>query len=184
MVVVLDRFTKDLAVATLTDGPRPFIPGILGFHLTYNRGAAWGLFAGGRVVFILIALAAVIGVFVYLFSQRRHAALTVLGFGLFLGGTIGNAIDRALAGQVVDFLQLQFMDVPLFNLADPSITISVALLLLVIFVTSRATAGKTAEVASSEGEADPDAAAIADTDEPQGTSPDGQTVGDPGDTCD
>jgi signal peptidase II len=128
MVIVLDRITKALAEAALAGGGiQPFIPGILDFQLVYNTGAAWGMFEGARTFFLLIALVFVVGMALYLFFARRHAVFTVLGAGLIAGGAIGNAIDRALSGRVVDFIHTLFIEFPLFNIADSAITVGAIL---------------------------------------------------------
>ena len=137
MSVVLDRISKDAAEALLANGPRNCIPGLLDFHLTYNRGAAWGLFEGARIYFIVMAALAVTVVLAYLVSQRQHPALIVVSLGLFVGGSLGNAIDRVLSGSVVDFLHLLFVDFPIFNIADSCITVGVCGLMLSFWLTSR-----------------------------------------------
>jgi len=138
MAVVLDRLSKDVAEAALAHGPRPFLPGLMDFLLTHNRGAAWGLFQGARPWFLAMAALAVLAVLGYLLSQPGHARLTVVGLGLFAGGSIGNAIDRALSGEVVDFLHLLFIEFPIFNVADSAISVGVGLLLLSMLLAGRA----------------------------------------------
>jgi signal peptidase II len=63
----------------------------------------------------------------YLLLMKRHATLTLLGLGLVAGGAIGNAIDRALTGRVVDFIHTLFIEFPLFNVADSAITVGAVL---------------------------------------------------------
>jgi signal peptidase II len=137
MAVVFDRISKDAAEAALADGPKPFIPGLIDFYLTHNSGAAWGLFQGARGYFIVVATLAVVAVFGYLALQRQHPATVVAALGLFAGGSIGNAIDRALSGRVVDFLRLLFIDFPIFNVADSCITVGAGLLLLAMLLDFR-----------------------------------------------
>ena len=155
MVVVFDRISKDFAEALLTDGPRPFIPGLLDFRLAYNTGAAWGMFRGGQPFFIAMAVVVVLAVLVYIVSQPHHPRLMVFSLGLFIGGSIGNAADRLVAGQVVDFLNFLFIDFPIFNIADSCITIGVTLLMLSLFLSSL---HKPAEVEANLGNAERDTA--------------------------
>jgi len=137
MVVVLDRISKDLAVIHLGNGSVAFIEGLLDFRLTYNTGAAWGLFEGARPFFIVSAIIALGVVVVYLFAFKQHTVLTVISLGLFAGGSIGNGIDRVISGRVVDFLHLLFIDFPVFNLADSAISVGVVLLLIVMYKNSK-----------------------------------------------
>ena len=137
MVVVLDQISKDLARKWLADSARAFIPGFLEFRLTLNSGAAWGLFVGRRTFFLIMALLTLAAVIYYLISQNRHSVLTVVSLGFFTGGSLGNAIDRFISGQVVDFLNFQFIEFPIFNLADSAICLGVALLMLAILFSYR-----------------------------------------------
>jgi signal peptidase II len=124
MAVVLDRITKSVAEAALAGGTiQPFIPGVIDFRLVYNTGAAWGMFEGARIPFLIIAALVVIGMLLFLLLERRHAVLEICGLALIAGGAIGNAIDRAATGKVVDFIHTLFIDFPLFNLADSAITV-------------------------------------------------------------
>jgi signal peptidase II len=128
MVVVLDRLTKGLAVGALSGGrAQAVIPGVVDFQLVYNTGAAWGMFEGARALFLVIAAVAVLAMVFYLLLGGRHAAFTLLGLGFIAGGAVGNAIDRALTGKVVDFIHTLFIDFPLFNVADSAITVGAIL---------------------------------------------------------
>jgi signal peptidase II len=141
VVAALDKLTKSLAVEALADGSvRPFIPGLLDFRLVYNTGAAWGIFEGARMLFLIIAIAALAAILAYLLLAKRCALLEVIGLSLVAGGAIGNAIDRAQMGQVVDFIHTLFIDFPLFNLADSAITLGVILFIFFLLFGGRANA--------------------------------------------
>lgn len=107
-VVILDHITKVLA--------RRFL------DITKNYGAAFGLFQGGRIFFILAALL-VIGIVLHYRKEMNW-----VGAGLLLGGTIGNLIDRAVRGYVIDFINLGWW--PSFNIADMANVIGVAILII------------------------------------------------------
>jgi signal peptidase II len=149
MVIVLDRLTKTLVVAQLGDGStQSVIPGILDFTLVYNRGAAWGIFEGGRLFFLATAALAVLAVVIYIVVTKRHATLILLALGLLVGGAVGNAIDRALFGEVVDFVRLLFVRFPLFNVADSAITVGTVFLFIHILFSGRTSAEPTSEPVS------------------------------------
>lgn len=98
-----------------------------------NRGAAFGILQEQRVFFILITLAIVGAIVWYIQVSRKSASKWLLvGLGLVLGGAVGNFLDRALYGEVVDFLMFNFgsYGFPIFNIADSAICCGVALILI------------------------------------------------------
>jgi len=151
--VVLDRITKSLAETYLSERlSQPFILGFLDFRLVYNTGAAWGMLEGQRAIFVIIASITVVAMFIYIAVSTKHAAFEIIALGLVTGGAIGNGIDRIMSGSVVDFIHTLFIEFPLFNLADCSITVGVILFIIVLLYwqfkakadkkTSRATEGR------------------------------------------
>ncbi|WP_307586257.1 signal peptidase II [Paenibacillus wynnii] len=97
-----------------------------------NRGAAFGILEGQRWLFFLVTFVVVIGIVWYLNKARKTQKLLPTALGLVLGGAFGNFLDRLLSGEVVDFLQFNFgsYTFPIFNVADSSIVIGVALIIL------------------------------------------------------
>ena len=92
----------------------------------YNSGAAFGMFQNGNLVFTILAFI-VIGALVYYFPQAEQEDWTLkLAMGLQLGGATGNLIDRLLMGKVTDFISI--LRLPVFNIADASITVGVLVL--------------------------------------------------------
>ncbi|QHT60371.1 signal peptidase II [Paenibacillus lycopersici] len=105
-----------------------------------NKGAAFSILQEKRILFLLITLVVVCGIVWYMRKNRHSGKVLLLsGLGLVLGGAVGNFIDRALYGQVVDFLQFTFGSYvfPIFNLADSGICVGVALILLDALLTSK-----------------------------------------------
>ena len=99
------------------------------FHLTYilNPGAAFGMLAHNRLFFIAIAVV-VIGIIIWARREILASPWEVkAGCGLFLGGAIGNLIDRARQGLVIDFFDFRIW--PVFNIADIAICIGVGLII-------------------------------------------------------
>jgi signal peptidase II len=127
-VIILDRVTKFLLQHAMAEGESiPIIPGIL--HCTYilNPGAAFGLLEYRRVFFIAITVIAIVAVIVF---RRRIAAedrLTQTGMAFFIGGAVGNLIDRIQTGYVIDFIDFRIW--PIFNVADIFICTGVGLIL-------------------------------------------------------
>lgn len=137
LIVGLDQLSKLLILQSLTRGELlPVIPGLFNLTLTYNYGAAFGLWSwlpeGVRQLTLAgtICLALVV-VFYFLFQptfQNRTARAALAGI---LGGAVGNVIDRAYHGAVVDFLDVHIglHHWPAFNVADSGICLGVVILL-------------------------------------------------------
>jgi signal peptidase II len=129
VVTALDQVAKQIAIASVDRGESVNV--FLGLDITNTRnpGVAFGqLQDGGAIVGVLIGLAlvALLGYFAFHAAQRR----LWLPAGLLLGGAIGNLIDRAREGAVIDFIDP--IAWPAFNLADAFIVVGVVALLLVV----------------------------------------------------
>lgn len=128
--IVLDQASKYLVETQMplntTYAPIPGLETI--FRITHisNTGAAFGLFAQGGVLFMLVAAVVSVVIILYNFSLPRGFFLLRVALGLQLGGALGNLIDRVRLGHVTDFLD--FGPWPVFNLADTSIVAGVVIL--------------------------------------------------------
>lgn len=106
------------------------LPGFLSLFYIQNRGAAWGIFEG-RMIFFYIITVFVVGYLIYMFhKEKTDSKLVGVSFSLILAGAIGNFIDRLVNGFVVDMFRLDFINFPIFNVADMCLTIGVALMLI------------------------------------------------------
>jgi signal peptidase II len=132
-LVGCDHATKEVAQSSLYDRPPlAIVPGLLDVRYAENRDIAFdGLArlslrssATALVAFGVVVTALTIGVW----WRRRHARLREhLGFALLVGGALGNVVDRAARGHVVDFIHVRGW--PVFNLADILVVIGIAVLL-------------------------------------------------------
>ncbi|MBW7455080.1 signal peptidase II [Paenibacillus sepulcri] len=134
-VFVIDWVTKRLIENNLVIGEKINVLGDGFFIITSlrNEGAAFGILQQQQVLFVCITLVVVAGIVWYLQKNRQTGKpLLLVGLGMVLGGAVGNFLDRALYGHVVDFLQFTFgrYIFPIFNLADSGIVCGVALILL------------------------------------------------------
>ena len=129
--LVLDQLLKYWIRSNMTIGQSiPVISGI--FHITYieNPGAAFGILANHRILFLLLTIA-ITGIMVYLYlSLRNKKSLAALSLGLVISGAVGNFIDRFLRGTVTDMFDFQIW--PIFNIADICICIGIAILCYVL----------------------------------------------------
>lgn len=149
IVVLIDRWSKLLVSRRIPMYQHiQIIPGFFRVTHTENTGAAFSLFAdspahwktGMLIGFSVIAMVIVLAL---LWKQTRPLTLTGIALLLILGGAMGNLWDRVASGRVVDFLlfyvkQYQW---PVFNLADSSIVVGAALLILEVLFGRNAPAG-------------------------------------------
>jgi signal peptidase II len=135
ITVALDFASKSWARLALEGGlSRPFLPGVLQLTLTTNTGGAFGIGRDWKEFMTLLAVAICAGIVVFLMRREKGIdpprTIERIGFGLILGGALGNIADRFLRGAVTDFLEFTFIRFPVFNLADALIDVGVALLLV------------------------------------------------------
>ena len=133
VLVLLDQWTKFLATEYLKgQADIPLIQNV--FELSYleNTGMAWGLFAGGRWVF-LVGTLLVLALLLYRFTKspltKRYQPLRII-LSVLVAGAVGNLIDRLLHGYVVDFFSFCLIHFPIFNVADCYVVISGILFVL------------------------------------------------------
>lgn len=135
--VVLDQLTKIYFDRTYALGQvRVLIDNHLYLTHVRNPGAAFGLLADSSwrlPFFLVVALAAVVGILWYLRTLPESARWMHLSMGLIFGGAVGNVIDRIRFGEVVDFIGVHWYRYhwPAFNVADSAICVGVAILLMV-----------------------------------------------------
>jgi signal peptidase II len=130
IVLGLDQLTKHIVEHAIVPGEEiGVLPGIELVH-TRNHGVAFGLAAGDQALVTILVGVALVALLAY-FATHASRPLVWLPTGLLLGGALGNLLDRARTGSVVDFIQLP-LGWPPFNLADVSIVIGVLTLLFVI----------------------------------------------------
>lgn len=130
VLVVGDQALK--SYVTLNIAPmsvHDFIPGLLSITHITNTGAAWSMLEGKMMFFYLVTIIAVV-VLVYLFIKAdKKDYLYRFSLIFLLAGTVGNAVDRFTRHFVVDMFNLDFINFPIFNLADTYITIGVILII-------------------------------------------------------
>lgn len=125
--ILLDQITKALVRASLVlNVPSiEILPGILRLLHVQNVGAAFSLGEGMGSAFVVLAAAVVLGSVWYLWKTPLVSKVETIGLAMVAGGAVGNAVDRLLFGYVTDFLACEFIDFPVFNVADIGITVGV-----------------------------------------------------------
>ena len=130
-ITVLDQVTKYLTVANIPlHGDVPFLPGILQLTYAQNTGAAFSFLQGMQWLFLLL-FAGLTVLIIYEYFKKPLPFTTFERFCIaaIYGGGLGNAIDRARLGYVVDMIETEFITFPVFNVADCFITCGCILLI-------------------------------------------------------
>ena len=134
-VIVFDQLSKQAISKQLLFGQKVnLIDNLISFTKIYNTGAAFSILQKNTLLLILFSLFVTIAI-TYYFTKRVKLLppMLALAWGLILGGTVGNLIDRITFGYVIDFIRLDFINFPIFNLADISINLGAILIVLHAF---------------------------------------------------
>ena len=134
-LVVLDQYTKYLAVIHLKDKPAYIIfNGVLELNYLENKGAAFGMLQNQKAFFIFVAVVilSVIGYVLLKTPDNKKYRILHLLLSLIAAGAIGNMIDRIRLNYVVDFIYFVLINFPIFNVADIYVTVSTAVLVIML----------------------------------------------------
>lgn len=137
-VVTLDQFTKVLVDHFMElHESRPVVMGLLDLTYVQNRGAAFGILSDADlpyqpVLFAIIGVVALLAIVAYAARLPSTSRLPQTALALVTGGAVGNLIDRARLGYVIDFVDVYWRSHhwPAFNVADSAITVGVTLLVV------------------------------------------------------
>ena len=147
VVVGLDQWTKYWIVKNLA-GHQTITVLDRFFHIVHvhNSGAAFGMlsdWAYGSYFLTGVSILAIVGIILYFFAVPVISPLTKISLAMILGGALGNLIDRLRYGYVVDFVDWHIDDYhwPAFNIADSSISVAVALLVLDLILDLKRSSG-------------------------------------------
>ena len=124
--IIIDQYTKYLAVAHLQDAPFPVIEGVFELQYLENRGAAFGMLQNKQWFFLIITVVLLFFITkLYIGLPRTKRVIPLRIAMIFItAGAIGNMIDRIRLNYVVDFLYFKLIDFPIFNVADIYVTVS------------------------------------------------------------
>ena len=136
LIIALDQYTKWVVRQNLALGeswmPLDWLSPYARILHWYNTGVAFGLFQNGNTIFAILATLVSLAI-IYYFSKVPAEDWTLrLAMGLQLGGALGNLIDRIVIGHVTDFISVGTF--PVLNIADASITVGVAVLVLGVWM--------------------------------------------------
>ena len=144
VIIVLDQWTKRVVSSALELYETREVLPVFNITLLHNEGAAFSFLAnaGGWQRWFFVVLAVVVSGVILAWLRRlpaRGQTMLAIGLALILGGALGNVIDRALLGYVVDFIQVHYGGwfFPSFNVADSAITVGAGLVIIDSFRTPK-----------------------------------------------
>ena len=129
LIILSDQFTKNI----INVNHKSLINNdLIFFSIDYvkNYGAAFNMLSGSRVFLSTVSIIIALILIYFILYKKNLSNLDLLSYSFILGGTVGNGIDRVLKGYVIDFINLNFINFPVFNIADISINIG---LIFIIF---------------------------------------------------
>ena len=135
-IIIIDQYTKYLIFFNY----KKFLnKDFLLFRLDFvkNYGAAFNILTGSRIFLSLISIIFSILLIYLILKKNTLNRFDLYSYSFILGGTIGNGIDRILKGFVIDFINLNIINFPVFNIADISINIGFLFLLYNIIKNKR-----------------------------------------------
>ena len=134
-IVLIDQFTKYLILYNNKLINKDFI--LFKLDFVKNYGAAFNIFSGSRIFLSLISIIFSILLIYLILRKNTLNSFDLYSYSFILGGTFGNGMDRILKGFVIDFINLNIINFPVFNIADISINIGFIFLMYNIFKNNR-----------------------------------------------
>ena len=131
-IILIDQFTKYLMFFNYNIYVNK---DLILFKLDFvkNYGAAFNIFSGNRIFLSIISIIFSILLLYLILRKNTSKSVDMYSYSFILAGTVGNGLDRIIKGFVIDFINLNFIDFPVFNIADISINIGFILILYSIF---------------------------------------------------
>ena len=133
VLAFLDQLIKYLVVIFISPMNLPqveVIPGVLSLTYVDNPGIAWSMFMDHPELLTIATGVMMVALLVFLFTKFVRSGVLIVFLTLVLGGGLGNLADRVFRGSVVDYLHLEFVNFPIFNLADCLVVVGVILTLV------------------------------------------------------
>ena len=125
----IDQFVKFLILSILNVGEGiVVIKNFFSITLLHNTGAAFSILRSNTIFLILVSILAIFLIYLFFIKDKKLSTINIWLYGILLGGILGNLGDRIFRGYVVDYLDFNIFNFPVFNLADVFIVISVILI--------------------------------------------------------
>ena len=138
LIIGIDRISKILVEIYISDDQViSVIPKLFSFVYTENTGAAFSILSDKTWFLSLVSIIFCIGVVIFWIIKKPQNRLLCMSVAMIFAGALGNSIDRVMYGHVVDFIRTDFIDFPIFNVADISITIGAILMMVYVIFFDR-----------------------------------------------
>lgn len=135
IIIILDQLSKILISNNFSaDTKFTLIPGIFDIVYRKNTGAAFSILSKHIFLLSIISIIFCILVVVYVIKIKPKHPLQCTAISLVFAGAFGNGIDRFFRGYVVDFIETTFINFPVFNIADISITVGAVLFIIYVII--------------------------------------------------
>ncbi|BBA92693.1 signal peptidase II [Streptococcus ruminantium] len=133
VLIGLDQLVKGWTVANIElDTVRDFVPGFMSLAYLRNYGAAYSILQNQQWFFTIVTIIVMVGLVWYFIKQINGSFWILFSLSLIMAGGLGNFIDRVRLGYVVDMFHLDFVNFPVFNVADVCLTVGVGILFICI----------------------------------------------------
>lgn len=146
LIIFIDTYVKNWSYTVLYEdygGKKDFIPHLVSLFYAENTGAAWSILEDAPWVFMILSSLLIIALIVYWFCEKSRNVLLRISLLMITGGGAGNMIDRLFRtgsrfgnrnGFVIDMFNFEFIDFPVFNVADICVTVGAFLLVVYLLV--------------------------------------------------
>lgn len=133
-LMAVDQATKFFTVSSVPLGGdgMTIIKNVLSVTYCQNTGGSWGFLSNHQIFLILATIIVLIGASLYIIKAKPKSRLFRLGASLVYAGALSNLADRLLRGFVVDMIRTDFMDFPIFNIADCCVVVGMALICIFV----------------------------------------------------
>jgi len=136
MIIALDRWSKAAVEASLALGQSIHLGSLFYLTLVHNRGGAFGILQGQKLVFVIVGILVIGAILLYLYRTKNISWWMLLGLGAISAGAIGNLYDRVTLGYVIDFLDIHVWDY-VFNVADIAINVGFGAIIIDMILAER-----------------------------------------------
>lgn len=136
LVTTLDRWSKAAVETGLALGQSIHIGSLFYITLVHNRGGAFGILQGQKLVFVIVGVLVIGAILFYLYRTKNISWWMLLGLGAISAGAIGNLYDRVTLGYVIDFIDVHVWDY-VFNVADIAINVGFGAILIDMILAER-----------------------------------------------
>ncbi len=135
LLTAFDQLTKFIITSSFElYESKPVIKNFLSFTYIQNRGMAWGMLQGKRIIFVILTIIILLLCFAIYANIAEKTKYRILRANMIIliAGALGNMLDRIKLGYVIDFFEVKFIEFPVFNVADIYVVVSMIMIFILI----------------------------------------------------